>query len=193
MGCLPQNMNSVLCLILLYRTWVETTKANQLESSKTASPSVKIDGKNANPKVFSGFMVKVQIHRWKKCKYMPRKSNQVHNTCVVSGFMVKIASCKLPNKASITRAPETISTPFKLKFGEVCASAKVKRIKPITNRTADKYSLGGYFRFRPGMKAPITITGRTCNTTNLKIRTVWKSRHTANAENLANSILKCLV
>lgn len=61
-------------------------------------------------------------------------------TCVVSGFMVNIASCKLPKKESITRAPDTIKTPITLKLGDVCASAKVNRIKPTTKRTAETYS-----------------------------------------------------
>lgn len=48
-----------------------------------------------------------------------------------------------------------------LKFGEVCASAKVKRIRPTTKSIANIYSWGGYFRRSPGMKAPITMTGKT--------------------------------
>ncbi len=38
------------------------------------------------------------------------------------------------------RAPDTMITPITLKLGEVCASAKVKRIKPTTKSTADAYS-----------------------------------------------------
>lgn len=62
------------------------------------------------------------------------------------------------------KAPDIITTPMMLKFGEVFASAKVKRINPTTRRIADMYSCAGYFRLSPGIKAPITITGRTCTT-----------------------------
>ena len=82
-------------------------------------------------------------------------------TCVVSGFMVKIASCKLPRKESMTRAPDIIKTPIELKLGDVCASAKVKRISPTTRSTAETYSWNGYFLLKPGMKAPIIMTGST--------------------------------
>jgi len=76
--------------------------------------------------------------------------------------MVKIASCKFPRKASMIRAPLIIATPITLKFGDVWASANVKRIKPTTKSRADTYSYGGYFLLRAGMKAPIIITGKTC-------------------------------
>lgn len=75
--------------------------------------------------------------------------------------MVKIASCKLPRNESMTRAPTIITTPMTLKFGEVFASAKVKRIRPITKRIAEIYSWMGYFLLKPGINAPITITGST--------------------------------
>ena len=81
---------------------------------------------------------------------------------MVSGFMVKIASCKFPRKESMIRAPVIIITPMMLKFGDVCASANVKRIKPTTRSVADTYSYRGYFLLKPGMKAPIIITGKTC-------------------------------
>jgi len=61
-------------------------------------------------------------------------------TCVVSGLKVKIASCKLPRKASMIRAPDIIKTPMMLKLGEVFASAKVKMIRPATKSSADAYS-----------------------------------------------------
>jgi len=61
-------------------------------------------------------------------------------------------------------APDIIKTPMALKFGDVCASARVNRIRPTTRSTADMYSCNGYFLLRPGMKAPIIITGRTYNT-----------------------------
>jgi len=64
----------------------------------------------------------------------------------------------------MTNAPEIITTPMTLKFGDVCASARVNRIKPTTRSIADTYSCNGYFLLRPGMKAPIIITGRTYNT-----------------------------
>lgn len=85
--------------------------------------------------------------------------------------MVKIASCRLPKKESITRAPETMTTPIMLKFGEALASAKVKSIKPTTRRTAEKYSRGGYFLLKPGMKAPIIITGKTYKMLHFRIKT----------------------
>eukprot|EP00262_Sarcandra_glabra_P016358 TRINITY_DN530_c1_g1_i3.p1 TRINITY_DN530_c1_g1~~TRINITY_DN530_c1_g1_i3.p1 ORF type:complete len:173 (+),score=5.67 TRINITY_DN530_c1_g1_i3:11-529(+) len=81
--------------------------------------------------------------------------------CVVSGFMVKMASWKLPRKASMTRAPDTITTPITLKFGDVWASANVNRIRPTTRSMAEMYSCSGYLRLSPGMKAPIIITGNT--------------------------------
>jgi len=74
---------------------------------------------------------------------------------------VKIASCKLPRKASMMRAPEIIITPIILKFGEVWASANVNKMRPITSNIADMYSWTGYFLLNPGIKAPITITGKT--------------------------------
>ena len=83
-------------------------------------------------------------------------------TWVVSGFMVKMASWRLPRNESMTRAPDTITTPITLKLGDVWASAKVKRISPTTRSTAEIYSCTGYLRRRPGMKAPIIITGSTC-------------------------------
>lgn len=89
-------------------------------------------------------------------------------TWVVSRLMVKIASCKLPKKESMTKAPDTITTPIILKFGELLASANVKRINPTTRRTAEKYSRGGYFLLKPGMKAPIIITGKTYKQFRLK-------------------------
>lgn len=67
------------------------------------------------------------------------------------------------------KAPETITTPMMLKFGEVLASAKVKSIKPTTKRTAEKYSRGGYFLLNPGMKAPMIITGKTYERFHFKI------------------------
>lgn len=75
--------------------------------------------------------------------------------------MVKIASCKLPRKESMTRAPVIITTPITLKFGDVCASAKVKRIRPTTRRRAETYSWTGYFLLKPGINAPIIMTGNT--------------------------------
>lgn len=61
-------------------------------------------------------------------------------TCVVSGFMVKMASCRLPRNESMIRAPDIMITPRILKFGDALASAKVKMIKPTTKSTADTYS-----------------------------------------------------
>lgn len=58
---------------------------------------------------------------------------------------------------------QTMTTPTTLKLGEELASAKVKSIKPTTKRTAERYSCGGYFLFKPGMKAPVIITGSTYN------------------------------
>lgn len=59
------------------------------------------------------------------------------------------------------RAPVIITTPTMLKLGDVCASAKVKRIRPSTRSNAEMYSCNGYFLLKPGMKAPIIMTGRT--------------------------------
>lgn len=106
----------------------------------------------------------------RKCEF------EIIITWVVSGFKVKIASCKFPRKESMIRAPETITTPITLKFGDVCASAKVKRIKPTTKRTADTYSCGGYFLLNPGIKAPIIITGKTYNT-KFQLTNTEKTRH----------------
>lgn len=131
-------------------------KASPSQLNRTTSPSAQED--------------EIDENTWFDTKDLPTKTHPkgaiwdvIHLTWVVSGFMVKMASCKLPRKESITRAPETITTPITLKFGDVWASAKVKRIRPTTKRTADTYSWAGYFRLSPGMKAPIIITGRTWN------------------------------
>lgn len=80
---------------------------------------------------------------------------------VVSGFIVKIASCKLPKKASMINAPVIIIIPIMLKFGDIWASANVNKIKPRTSKNAEMYSWTGYFLRRPGINAPIIITGNT--------------------------------
>jgi len=38
------------------------------------------------------------------------------------------------------KAPDIMRTPMRLKLGDVCASARVNMIKPMTRRTADTYS-----------------------------------------------------
>lgn len=48
-----------------------------------------------------------------------------------------------------------------LKLGDVCASASVKSMRPMTSITADTYSWNGYLRLNPGINAPIIITGNT--------------------------------
>lgn len=76
--------------------------------------------------------------------------------------MVKIASWKFPTKESRTSAPTTMTTPMMLKFGDACASARVKITSPTTSITAETYSRNEYRRLRPGTNAPIIITGNTC-------------------------------
>ena len=82
---------------------------------------------------------------------------------VVSGFIVKMASWRLPKKASMISAPVIIKIPIILKLGDICASANVNSIKPRTSKKAEMYSWTGYFLLRPGMNAPIIITGNTWN------------------------------
>jgi len=88
------------------------------------------------------------------------------HTCVVAGFMVNMASWIFPKKASKIRAPQTMKNLHILNFRDVWASSSVKIIKPTTSNTTDMYSFAGYFLLKPGMKAPIIITGKTCNGSN---------------------------
>lgn len=147
-------MNSMPWTIPLSKALEGSTRGGRPRWSRRASPSV--NGNQARHTrfpwpLFSCFQSSLSCDNIKECRI----------TWVVSGFKVKMASCKLPRNESMTRAPDTITTPITLKLGDVWASAKVKRIKPTTRSTADTYSWAGYFRLRPGMNAPITMTGRT--------------------------------
>lgn len=159
----PVNKNSMPWTALLLESWVQVRRETPPLLSRTTSPSVTTKKKERKKKRSNSLiemanclvMTHFQIYRHDK------KFLMLRITCVVSGFMVKIASCKLPRKESMTRAPDIIKTPIELKLGDVCASAKVKRISPTTRSTAETYSWNGYFLLKPGMKAPIIMTGST--------------------------------
>lgn len=70
----------------------------------------------------------------------------------MSGSDLKNTAGAFTRKESMIKAPAIFSTLITLKFGEACASAKVKRIRPTTKSTADLYSKGGYFHRMPGMR-----------------------------------------
>lgn len=74
------------------------------------------------------------------------------------------------------KAPDIMKTPIELKLGDVWASANVKTIRPTTKSTAETYSWTGYLRLRPGMNAPIIITGKTWNSNNRKVHNSGFSR-----------------
>ena len=115
--------------------------------------------RTTSPSNFTEFLTVSTVKILSGTKINYQTVTGVPESCLGSSWRLLLAGCQEKHPWRVPRTPWPRWSSWSL--GDVCASASVKSMRPMTSITADLYSWNMYLRLKPGIKAPIIITGRT--------------------------------